>query len=235
MEPQSPSPNHFQELSSVAQDAIGDVINTIQSSIVTRSPKIDQIMDGLVYEVVLAVRNLLYIATALPANQIVPVSHQDGTHAARTPSSSQPPRSHQRKITAILSRLVLSVRALVYNSGSSLADTRNRIQKDAEELLKDVRNFVVDFETMEKSRHLQKNLNTKRLNGVFSVAEVASVLGAGDYPPSWKGFGHYNVHDNKLKNFDVDVVLEIDLFVEQLLKRSSDLRNVLQSMTMSSG
>lgn len=238
MEPQSPSPNLVHELSCVAQDAIRDVIYNIQSAIVNRSPNIDQIMDGLVYDVVLAVRNLLYIATALPDNQISATSYNGRIRDTRTLSLSQHPKAYQRRVTAILSRLVLSVRALMYNSGSSLADTGNRIKNDAEELLKDVKKFVVDIDAMEESRQIQKNIHTKRLNGVFSVAEVASGLAGGGSAASWKGFGYRNRPDDnglQLKNLDVDVVQEIELFIEQLQHRSSDLRDVLRSMTISSG
>ena len=140
-------------------------------------------MDQLVNSTVLAVRNLLYISAA-PTTQIPNNLHSHSGNA----HTSTPLKPAQRKVTATLSRLVLSARAMQYDSGSQLADTLNRIEADSEELEKAVLSFV-----LEAQRHQVNQSVPRRLQGVFTTSNIGMGLVGAGAAGSWKG------HDNDEK------------------------------------
>ncbi|KAF8158224.1 ras guanine nucleotide exchange factor domain-containing protein [Crassisporium funariophilum] len=187
-------PNLVTDLAAVAKGAIQAIVENVQSSGVVRQPEDDKKMDQLIYSAVLAVRNLLYISAA-PTSQIPNNVLPGGARDLKTQSSSQTPlKPAQRKVTATLSRLVLSARAMQYDSGSQLADTLNRIETDSEELERAVLSFVLEVQRNQHNQPKPEN-KSKRLQGVFTTANVGlGLVGAGT-AGNWKGFGYVSLDD----------------------------------------
>ncbi|KAH9480569.1 Cell division control protein 25 [Psilocybe cubensis] len=227
LEPQSPSPNIITDLAFAVRIAIQNVVGNVKSSGLSRKPVDDKKMDKLICSVVLAVQNLLYLAAASPIHFVADLPHPRGFSV--TQPSTAALKSPQRKVTAILSRLVLSARALVYNSGSPLSETLTRIESDAEELQRDVNSFVFEAQRIH-GQTLGANKNIKRIQGYFAANNTGlGLVGAGS-AASWKGFGyHFRDVRNGVpqKVLDADVILEIDLSVDRLQRRIISLQEAI--------
>ncbi|KDR82605.1 hypothetical protein GALMADRAFT_238008 [Galerina marginata CBS 339.88] len=229
-----PPANLVTDLSAIAKGAIQAIVENVQSGGAIRRPEDDKKMDQLIYSGVLAVRNLLYIASA-PTNP-VPNSVLPGVgRDAKSHSSAQSPlKPAQRKVTATLSRLVLSARAMQYDSGSQLSDTLNRIETDSEELERAVLSFVLE---VQRNEHSQPTQHVKRLQGVFTTANVGLGLVGGGTAGSWKGFGYVSLDDEggmPRKVLGTDVLSEIGISLERLQERVFALNQALRITTDSS-
>ncbi|KAF8967114.1 ras guanine nucleotide exchange factor domain-containing protein [Flammula alnicola] len=232
-----PPPNVITDLSAIAKGAIQAVIENVQSNGVVRQPEDDQRMDQLIYSAVLAVRNLLYIA-ATPTSQIPSSVLPGGGRDVRTHSSSQSPlKPAQRKVTATLSRLVLSARAMQYDSGSQLADTLNRIETDSEELERAVLSFVLEVQRNEHNQPKPEDKPPKRLQGVFTTANIGlGLVGAGT-AGTWKGFGYVSLDDEAgmpQKVLGTEVVSEIGSSLDRLQEGLNALDQTLRVITNNS-
>ncbi|KAF9267558.1 ras GEF [Marasmius fiardii PR-910] len=184
-----PPPELVTDLSASAQASIQAVVENIQSTTGIRQPEDDQRMDDLIHSVVLAVRNLLYVA-AVPTSQIPSNVMPRGMRERQPASSNSPLKPAQRKVTATLSRLVLSARAIQYDSGSSPSDTLNRIEVDAEELERAVLSFVLEVQRTQHSGSDGQALPpTKRLKAVFGTSNIGLGLPGAGAAGTWKGFG----------------------------------------------
>jgi len=229
-------PNIVNDLSSIAKGAIHAIVENVQSSGVIRQSEDDQKMDQLIYSAVLAIRNLLYIAgvppTQIPAN-LLPAAGRDGRSASQTPL-----RPAQRKVTATLSRLVLSARAIQYDSGSVIAETLSRIETDTEELDRAVSAFVLEVQREEHKHPKLAGTPAKRLQGVFTTANVGlGLVGAGT-AGSWKGFGYLSLDDEggmPQKVLGTEVVSNIGSSLDQLQEGLNALDQALQLTTDNSG
>ncbi|KAJ6509001.1 ras guanine nucleotide exchange factor domain-containing protein [Mycena sanguinolenta] len=220
------------DLSAVARGAIQAVIENIEAAGVGRRvPGEDRKMDELVSGVVLAVRNLLYVSAAstgqIPPN-VLPRSMQN----LKPPSTSSPLKPAQRKVTATLSRLVLSARALQYDAGSTVTDTLDRIQVDAEELERAVLTFVLDVQRFQHSTPSLPDVKTlKRLHGVFMTANIGlGLLGAGA-GGSWKGFGWVSLGDDDAPReiLNADVVDQLGIHAQELDHSFAALEDVVKA------
>ncbi|KAH9480568.1 Cell division control protein 25 [Psilocybe cubensis] len=229
-----PPPTFVTELSEIAKGAIQAVVDNVQATGSGRRPEDDGKMDMLIYSVVLAVRNLLYISTS-PSIQL----SQDATHGKnrddRT-NSQAPLKPAQRKVTATLSRLVLSARAMQYDSGSVLTDTLTRIETDSEELERAVLSFVLE---VQRNEHQSKSGSThiKRLQGVFSTANIGLGLVGGGSAGSWKGFGYVaSTSETGMpkKVLGSEAKLEIATSLERLQERNDALNQALRLSTNTS-
>ncbi|KAK1230653.1 cell division cycle- protein [Marasmius sp. AFHP31] len=191
-----PPPELITDLSASARASIHAVVENIQAT-TSRHPEDDKRMDDLIHSVVLAVRNLLYVA-AVPTGQI-PSNVLPRDARERQPASSNSPlKPAQRKVTATLSRLVLSARAIQYDSGSSASDTLNRIEMDAEDLERAVLSFVLEVQRMQHSGPDGPVLPpTKRLKAVFGTANIGLGLPGAGAAGTWKGFGWLSPDDEK--------------------------------------
>ncbi|KAG9078537.1 hypothetical protein FS749_009427, partial [Ceratobasidium sp. UAMH 11750] len=98
-------PETIEELSAAAKQAIGAVSRSMEEQ---PAPRV-----GLVAQVIVAVRNLLYVSgTLAPApTALYPLIPGDGPNANAPPPVSADLKQFQRKVTATLSKLVLSARA----------------------------------------------------------------------------------------------------------------------------
>jgi len=200
-----PPLNAISDLSTIAGDAIKALVNHVHSG-GDITPEEEEKLDQLVHSIVLGVRNLLYIAGAPSATSSYSAASRDAKGLSSTHSSLKP---SQRKVTASLSRLVLSARAIQYDSGSVLTDTLTRIETDSEELARAVEAFV-----LESQRHERNKEFPKRLHGVFETSNVGLGLLGGGIAGSWKGFGYLataNDLDMPSKVLGTEVISEIDL------------------------
>ncbi|KAL0573470.1 cell division cycle-related protein [Marasmius crinis-equi] len=192
-----PPPDLITDISASARASIHAVVDNIQSTATNRTADDDRRMDDLIHSVVLAVRNLQYVA-AVPTGQIPSNVLPRDARDLKLPSSNSPLKPHQRKVTATLSRLVLSARAIQYDSGSSSPDTLNRIEMDAEELERAVLAFVLEVQRMQHSGPDGPVLPpTKRLKAVFDTANIGLGLPGAGAAATWKGFGWLSMDDEQ--------------------------------------
>jgi len=194
----APSPPELvSDLSHIARDAIASVVQTNQSlTRVSRRSEHAQALDNLIRSVVVAIRNLLYIS-APPSghipNQFIP---RDGRERRETTAAQTLLKPAQRKVTATLSKLVLSARAMEYDSGPAAQETASRISSDAEELDRAIVAFVVEVQKYH-SEQQQATVGAKRVQGSFSVIHVGLGLVGAGYGGTWKGFGWVPMDDTE--------------------------------------
>ncbi len=227
-----PQPELVTELSATAKYAIQAVVDNIQPNDLTRRSEDDKRMDGLINNVVLAVRNLLYIA-ATPTGQI-PSNVLPRNYKEYRPPSQSSLKPAQRKVTATLSRLVLSARAMQYDSGAMVSDTISRIQSDAEELEKAVLAFVLE---VQRSQHFNAK-PLKRLRGVFSPNNIGLGLVGAGAAGNWKGFGWVPLDDEQFlpkRLLSPDAVTELGSLISRLEERTTSLSYALRVLDESSG
>lgn len=226
-------PELVTELSVTAKYAIQAVVDNIQPNDLTRRPEDDKKMDALINNVVLAVRNLLYIA-ATPTGQI-PSNVLPRDYKEYRPPSQPSLKPAQRKVTATLSRLVLSARAMQYDSGAMVSDTISRIQSDAEELEKAVLAFVLE---VQRSQHFDSARPLKRLRGVFSPANIGLGLVGAGAAGNWKGFGWVPLDDEQRlpqRLLSPDVINQSGSLVSRLEEKTTSLSYALRVLDESSG
>jgi son of sevenless-like protein len=221
-----PAAYAISDLSTVAGDAIKALVNHIHSG-GDITPEEEEEVDQLVHNIVLAVRNLLYIAGAPSATSSYSAAPRDAKGLSSTHSSLKPA---QRKVTASLSRLVLSTRAIQYDSGSLFTDTLARIETDSEELARAVGAFVLEAQRHERNQ--QPKEFPKRLRGVFETSNIGLGLLGGGIAGSWKGFG-YLATDNDLdmpsKVLGTEVISEIDTSLSVLHETCDGLTQELRA------
>lgn len=235
-----PPPELITELSAVTKSAIQAVVNNIQTNGFTRRSEEDRRMDDLIFGVVLAVRNLLYVS-AVPTSQIpvnvLPRELRDSAAAAAASNAPSPLKPAQRKVTATLSRLVLSARAMQYDSGSIMTDILNRIEVDADELEKAVLSFVLEVQRNQHSARPDAR-PMKRLHGVFSPADIGLGLVGAGAAGRWKGFGWVSLDDERHSPRRVlgpEVITEINSSLGVLEEQFSYLVRALQVSGEGSG
>jgi son of sevenless-like protein len=221
----SPCPDSLADLSAAARQAIMAVIESIQANDITRFLEGDTTLDNLVYNVVISIRNLLYVSAApaghIPSN-VIPGA-RDARDRRDTTASQALLKPAQRKVTATLSKLVLSARAVQYNSGPSMNDAPNRIEGDAEELERVVAAFVVEVQRSH-NQQLHSAAGLKRLCGVFSTAHIGLGLVGAGAAGSWKGFGWVSLEETDEapgRILGTEVVTELRAYILQVQERFS--------------
>jgi son of sevenless-like protein len=231
-----PPPELVTELSAAAKSTIQDVVNNIQLNGLARRLDEDQRLNDLLYDVVLAVRNLLY-TSAMPIAQIptnvLPREIRDTATSPVSPSL----KSAQRKVTATLSRLVLSARAVQYDSGSLIADTLSRIEVDAEELERAVLSFVLEVQRTQRNE-VPGTKPLKRLNGVFSPANLGLGLVGAGAAGRWKGFGWVSLDQTAslpIKVFNSAAISDMKSQVASVDEQFKNFARVLQTSDENSG
>ena len=208
----APSPPELiSELSHIARDAITSVVQTNQSlAEVSRRSEHAQALDNLIRLVVVAVRDLLYISAPLSGHipsQLIP---RDARNRRETTAAQTLLKPAQRKVTATLSKLVLSARAMEYDSGPAAQETASRIESDAVELDRAIVAFVLEVQRYH-SEQRQATVGAKRIQGSFSVIHVGLGLVGAGYGGTWKGFGWVPMDDTE--DFP-QIVLGSDAFSE---------------------
>lgn len=224
-----PLPDSIGDLSMTATDAIHAVVDNIHSVSNGFQPEDERNLSQLVDNVILTVRSLLYIAGAPSATSAFSDASRDAKGLSSRQSSLKP---SQRKVTATLSRLVLSARAIQYNSGSTLDDTFTRIETDSEELKRAVVAFVSDAQRLERHEHLKEY--PKRLHGVFTTSNIGLGLLGGGGAGSWKGFGYLATSresDMPSKVLGTEIISEISVALSRLHESFDGLTQVLRTTT----
>lgn len=213
-------PESITDLSAQAKHAIISVIRTARSFDFKNMPQEDTTLDDTVYLVVIAIRNLLYVSAApsghIPTH-IIP-GPRDVRDRRDTTASQTLLKPAQRKVTATLSKLVLSARAVQYNSGSSVADTPMRIEGDADELERAVEAFVVEVERSHKQQ-IHSAAYLKRLRGVFSTANIGLGLVGAGAAGNWKGHGWVSLEETEEapgRVLGTEVVTETRSYIHQV-------------------
>ncbi|GAB1520785.1 cell division cycle-related protein [Rhizoctonia solani] len=171
-----PDLDTIEALAGVAKNAITAVSQCMQIPIQDHT----QPHAPLVARVIIAVRNLLYVSGTLASAPEV-LSPLLGEPAESRPDA-HPPLAHlkqyQRKVTATLSKLVLSARAA--DSGEDDANARSRVAIDAGELERAVDRFVAEA----RDRPL-----TRTLRGVLSPTHIGKGAPGGGIAGQWRGSG----------------------------------------------
>ncbi|KAJ7288493.1 ras guanine nucleotide exchange factor domain-containing protein [Mycena rebaudengoi] len=196
-----------------------------------RRPQEDRRMDELVSGVVLSVRNLLYISAA-PTGQIPPNVLPRSVRDGKPSSAASPLKPAQRKVTATLSRLVLSARAIQYDAGSTVSETLNRIEVDAEELERAILSFVLEVQrTQHSTPSMADHKALKRLRGVFMTANVGLGLVGAGAAGSWKGFGWVSLGDDEAPRevLGTEVVNEVGSLTQELDRDFEALENAIRA------
>ncbi|OJA12947.1 hypothetical protein AZE42_07483 [Rhizopogon vesiculosus] len=186
----SPSPPELiSELSHITHDAIAAVIRKNESLVsVSRGTEHGQ-LDSLIRAVVTTVRNLLYICAPLIHMPCIIDGHRPKATALQTLL-----KPAERKVIAMLSRLVLSVRAMEYDSDPAAHKTTSRIGSDAEKLDHAIMTFVFEVQRCQDEQLF--GVGTKHVQGYFSPDYLGlGLVGAGS-AGSWKGFGWVKQDDS---------------------------------------
>ena len=171
------APENLAALSTAAREALQNVTEAgssgASSMILTDSMQAAVVMDR-VSLVVLAVRNLLYISGTLasPLSSLMPQT-VDAAESVRSPLLELKP--FQRKVTATLSKLVLSARAAKSNANWPPNDSGARVDYDAAELDRAVLTFVM--EVQRTSAHSR----TRRLCGALETIDGVGGVGLGNF------------------------------------------------------
>jgi len=190
----SPPPDSVNQLAVVAREAIGNVVQYIQTHDNTSPGRYEHELNDRVLAVVYSVRNLLYVS-ATPSSQITSNLYPRDTRHIRTTPPSQALQAHlkpaQRKVAGTLSKLVLSTLAVQYEANHiQVADKPMRMEGDAGELDRAVIAFVTEVQRFLEQNAQSSDANViKRLYGVFEPEHVGLGLVGGGAAAGWKGFG----------------------------------------------
>lgn len=233
----SSPPELVSDLSHIARDAIASVVRENRSLTgATRRFEHAQALDNLIRLVVVAVRNLLYISAPPSGHIPIHLMPRDARNRRETTAAQTLLKPAQRKVTATLSKLVLSARAMEYDSGPAAQETASRIESDAEELDRAIMAFVVEVQRYHSEQ--QATVGAKRVQGCFSITHVGLGLVGAGFGGTWKGFGWVPVDD--AEDFP-QTVLSSDAFSEfkalmvTVQAKFGGLHNALRSRVRDSG
>lgn len=227
-----PSPELVSDLCHAARDAVASVLQKNQS--LSRLPfqtEYGQVLDGLIMAAVAAVRNLLYISTSPPGHiptHLIPPDSRERSEATTSQALLKPA---QRKVTATLSKLVLSARAMEYDSGPAAPEIASRIQSDADELDRAIVAFVGEVERYH-SAHQHGGAGAKRVQGCFSTLYLGLGLVGAGYGGTWKGFGWVPMDDTEespQRILGVDVFAEFKTYMTSVQAKFGTFHNALKS------
>lgn len=175
------------DLLATAREAITALLAQVRPGHTPPLPD-EESMENLVTPIVFAVRNLIYVAAVSPPNissSLLPRAAGERRNTTASQNMLKPP---QRRVTATLAKLVLSARAIQYNSGTAALNAPSRIREDAEGLNAAVGAFVDEVERfMRAETHSRSGL--KRVHGVFSTANIGLGLVGAGAAANWKGLG----------------------------------------------
>lgn len=185
-----PPPETLAELTNQVREAIGGVMGYLQAANAPRRPEQYKEVDERVLNVVKAVRNLLYVSGTPNGHIPAHLYPRDGREVRPSLSSqtlqTQLKAAH-RKVAGTLSKLVLSALAMQYDPGLSASDKPNRMESDVMELERAVVSFVMEVQACQGQD--PESVGAKRLQGVFSTANIGLGLQGAGAASSWKGFG----------------------------------------------
>lgn len=194
-------PEDVETLSDATREAIIAVMAAVDDSGIPKAPDNDREIELHVGEVVVAVRNLLYVSCALSGplpNNLGERSQGDPAATAVAQQLQASLKQSQRKVTATLSKLVLSARAARYKREVYSSEMMIRVEQDAADLQRAVDNFVTEVKKQYARtavKQLHQRIGRKRLRGVFACQNLGIGLPGAGNAASWKGFGFFNVEE----------------------------------------
>lgn len=239
-----PEPESIDFLSDLTREAIIVVMASVDDSGLPRVPDHDKQVEDNVTSVVVAVRNLLYVSCALSG----PLPNVYGEHDSGDPSATAVAqqlqaqlKASQRKVTATLSKLVLSARAARYKREAFSPEMMIRVEQDAADLQRAVDNFVNEVKKQYARpviRQLHQRIGRKRLRGVFDIQHIGLGLPGAGVAGTWKGFGFINVDEGlglPKRTLNDETLYEARTLQQQLDERLMGLVDLLQDMETTSG
>ncbi|KNZ81297.1 Cell division control protein 25 [Termitomyces sp. J132] len=230
-------PESVTELATAAESVTRAVLDNIRMNSSTRMSENDFRLSDQIYDVVVVVRNLLY-ALAVPTlripRNVLPREVRD------LPLPPQSPlKPAQRKVTATLSRLILSARAIQYDSGLSMTDILSRIEIDAEGLRKDVIAFILKVQELRRSsKSLALHKHPKRLHSTFNTQNVGPGLVGAGAGGRWKGFGWISLDEEQAasrRQLGSEAISQLGQALNNLDTKYQSLVHVLQISHQNSG
>ena len=213
----APPPDSINQLAVTAREAIGNVVQYIQTHDNTSLGRYGHELNDRVLAVVYSVRNLLYVS-ATPSSQITNNLYPRDTRHTRSTPPSQALQAHlkpaQRKVAGTLSKLVLSTLAVQYEANhAQAADKPMRMEGDAGELDRAVVAFVTEVQMFLEQNGQSSDTNViKRLYGVFGPEHVGLGLVGGGAAAGWKGFGWLALEEEDEapnRQLSVEVITEL--------------------------
>ncbi|KIY72491.1 ras GEF [Cylindrobasidium torrendii FP15055 ss-10] len=224
-------PEKLGDLAIVVKNTTLSVVGTIQGR-GANSETIETLID----EVVTAVRNLLYVSTA-PLNAIAPnVLPPSARDLPAPPDALAVLKPAQRKVTATLSRLVLSTRAIQYDSVDASNETIARINADADELERAVLAFVLEAQRTQHSA--APDTPSKRLDAYFGTANLGLGLVGGGAAGLWQGFGYVTAEAGPRRRepqpLSADVLFSLSKQITRLDSFIQEFGDVLRQVNLAS-
>lgn len=236
-------PESIDTLSDITHEAIIVVMAAVDDNGLPKGPNQDKEVEVHVASVVVAVRNLLYVSGALSgsANSLVERNSRDPNATAVAQQLQAQLKTSQRKVTATLSKLVLSARAARYKREGYTLETMRRVEQDATELQHAVDNFVSEVKKQHSRpviKQLHQRLGRRRLHGVFDPQNLGPGLPGGGAAGSWKGFGFINIDDGfglPKRPLAKETIAELRELLNSLEERFRVLSEMLQDITVVDG
>lgn len=237
-------PESIDALSDLTRDAIIVVMASVDDNGLPKGADHDKEVEQNVTSVVVAVRNLLYVSCALAG----PLPNAYGERDAGDPSATAVVqqlqaqlKSSQRKVTATLSKLVLSARAARYKREAFSSEMMIRVEQDAADLQRAIDNFVTEVKKQHARtviKQLHQRVGKKRLRGVFELQHIGPGLPGAGVGGSWKGFGFINVDEGlglPKRSLNEETISEARALQESLDEKLSVLVELSQDMGTRSG
>lgn len=237
-----PPPETIDTLSDITRDAIIVVMASVDDNGLPKGSDHDKEVEQNVTSVVVAVRNLLYVSCALSG----PLPSADGESGDASASAVAQQlqaqlKTSQRKVTATLSKLVLSARAARYRRETFTSEMMIRIEQDAADLQRAVDNFVSEAKKQYSRtviKQLHQRVGRKRLRGVFDLKHIGLGLPGAGVGGSWKGFGFINVDEGlglPKRTLNDDAISEARHYQRILDESLQSLINLLQDTNAAEG
>jgi son of sevenless-like protein len=225
-------PELITDLSDNARTAIGEVLRRIHVGDTPPLPD-EPTMDRLIRSIVLAVRNLIYVAAVSQPQIPAHLLPREGRERRYTTATQTLLKTPQRKVTATLAKLVLAARTMRYNSGPTASATPSRIKHDAEELDRSIVAFVQE---VQRCVHLQVQGMAwqKRLHGTFPTVNIGLGLVGAGAAASWKGLGWVALDENEEapgRILGAEVAAELDTFTAQIKDKFSAFHSALSVLS----
>lgn len=191
-------PESIDKLADRTREAIIVVMASVDDDGLPKGPDHDKEVGQNVSAVVVAVRNLLYVSCALSGPLPNALGERDTSATAVAQQLQAQLKTSQRKVTATLSKLVLSARAARYKREAFSPEMMMRVEQDAADLQRAVDNFVAEVKKQYSKtviKQLHQRIGRKRLRGVFDLQNIGTGLPGAGVAASWKGFGCINVDE----------------------------------------
>ncbi|KAH8114602.1 ras GEF [Phellopilus nigrolimitatus] len=239
----TPEPESIDKLSDLTRDAIIVVMASVDDDGLPKGPDHDKKVEQDVTSVVVAVRNLLYVSCALSGplpNALGERNSGDPSGTAVAQQLQAQLKTSQRKVTATLSKLVLSARAARYKREAFSADMMIRVEQDAADLQRAVDNFVSEVKKQYSRtviKQLHQRVGRKRLRGIFDLQHIGPGLPGAGVGASWKGFGFIDVDEGlgvPKRSLNDETISEAKILIRTLDDRLAALVEMLQDMKVTS-